>query len=512
MRNELFRGLRSEREKAKNDLILKFLCCVCLFCLGYFLYQPLLQIGLDDDDRILVEGLTKLRWNEYLFMNDGYRFRPVFQAVILLVWRICGCDTITFIQAMPVLNTLLGIALFLTADYLFKNRLFSFAISSIYLASRFAYYQTMMLFGVMEGTALFNAIVTLLFAMDFVINKRNRSIWFVLLFYVLSVFTHERYLTLIAVVLAAIWLRSYKADEKALPIRKRVIYSAIAVGICGLCLIARQILFHGNAWTGTNGQDIGTTFSIPVLLIFIGKQMLYLLGWGDPETYLSGLSYTQVDGTVTAATILFDAGILALIILYIIAYRKNQSEEKRQNLRGIALAVIFIGACIIASSTTIRVEMRWLYASQTALLLCIGMAALFIIHTCKHKTRIIAIGVTAVMLLCSFYVETAYRKGWPNQYYYPGLMTDNSLMEAVKWYPDIRERDLIIIDPDNRVNTEEVNRFLTLMSVKHRYVPLSIGRYDNLIDYDDYKKGNDLTIEYRNGWYRDITGILDFNQ
>ena len=504
-----YKVLRTERSRNKNDLPVTLLCCFFLLMLGFIIYRPDSLLGLFSDDQGLVDSLVHSHWNEFIFANSGAKFRPVFSLVTAVLWRISGCSTVNFIKMLPFLNIFLAITLFFLADYLFKNRLLSIAIGSIYIVSRFAYYQTMMLHGIMEGTALFFAIACMFFAMDYVINNNNKSIWFAVISYVLSVFSHERYLTLIVILLAATWLQSGNENNRPISKKKRIIYSAIILSIFILILLLRQLLFKDNAWEGTGGVDMRSSFSLQTILSFVWKQIMYLFGWGASETYLSGYGYKQMNISVTVSTVIFDVLILLLFIIFIKTYISDKEHNKTRIIKGLIIIILFIGACIISSSTTIRVEMRWLYVSQVALLIGVGLLGTYIFQHSSNVLRTTAVIATSLALITSFYIEINYRQGWKNIYYYKTLAEDNSLMEIVQNYSDINNLNLIIIDKNDPDKTYNAEKLLRQMDVKRKYMPNSITLYKSIYQYQDKQTSQDLVVEKRNGLYRDITGIFD---
>ena len=507
-----FETIRSDRGKAKGDWTITLLCCACLALIGCLLYFPGLRLGLSVDDRYLISLLRGLRWDEFVLMNDGFRFRPVSQLAIQIAWQVCGCDAARFIQIIPCLNILMGVILFLAADHLFKNRLLSFAIGAAYLTARFAYYQVLQLLGIMEGSALFCAMAVLLFAIDFVFNERNRGIWLALLFYLLAIYCHERYMTLGAVPMAAIWLRAFKRGNRGLSLFRRVLYSAVTVAICAGALAARFILFRGNAWTGTGGTDMQSTFSARSVLTFMLKHILYLMGRGADEAYLSGYPTAEMSGAVTAATLIYELCFAGLIAACAVVYLKDGREKRGDILRGMLLVAVFIGACILAASTTIRVEMRWVYVSYTALLIGAGMMASYALHGPVKVMRVVAGALAAAFFLSTCYVEYAYRKGWENQFYYSGLAEDDALLEVVRRYPDIQSRELVIIDNDNHISVQGVEEFLSLMDPDGAYMPADIVRLNTVKQYQESDRYGGVVVVYRDGAFRDLTGVLDVTE
>ena len=499
------RDLRSMRSKEKNDFIVSFFCCVCLVFLSYLLYKSTVLLGFFDDDRGLVISLIRKNWKEILLEDYEIRFRPIFNLAISILWRASGCSTVTCFYMLSLLNCLLGILLFFASDYLFRNRLLSFAISAIYLASRHAYYQVMMLYGVMEGLALFFAMITLMCLLNYILNQKRTSFGFSILFYILAVFTHERYLALIVPILAAIWLTPSGKEDNAKP---KIIKSIEALAVCGACILIRVIILKRYAWAGTGGSNMADTFSPEMIFEHILEQILYLFGWGATGIYLSGYSADMMTDDVTAATIIFDAGTAILLILFILSLIRTKGEGRKAVLGSFFTIVLFIGACIVSASTTIRVEMRWIYVSHAALLIGIGVLTTYTIHVSGKWLRIAAIILSIITLSSSFYVETAYRQGWKHIHFYGDMARGDSLTRAVMEYSSIKNRDLVIIDPTNAYEPEEIEGFLYLMDVRHKFIPRNIRHYMSIYQYQDHMQEDDVVLEYRDGRFRDVSGIL----
>lgn len=132
--------------------------------------------------------------------------------------------------------------------------------------------------------------------------------------------------------------------------------------------IIRVILFGNRTIDGTGGTAINDTFDFKTAVLFCISQIGYILGFNCGPQYLNGITFTHVPYKINLL-LLFNLLFVAFVFgLYIRILLINNGFRK-ENFKKIVLIIAFIGLCIICSSITIRVEMRWIYVSYAAYLI-----------------------------------------------------------------------------------------------------------------------------------------------
>ena len=494
--NELIR--KSKKEELKT--IALYVGMIVL--LGWIVLCRRSIHALFSDDIYLLSAIRNKSFIDFVFNTDSFKLRPVFYAFIYLIHYLCTDDTILLINCVRIMNILLAVFFFFAAYHLTAKRLISFSLSVIFLVSRFAYYQVTMLFGAMEAMALGFSISALMGVLDYLLYNKRKGIVLAIVFYLFAIYTHERYVALSVFLLLGI----YSNDNKTIIDSKdRVKYSIAVVIITALFILIRYRLFGSNAWAGTGGTDMLSTFSVELVIKNIMTQLLYLFGWGASDLYLSGFHFTQMPLYVNILTILYDCTIIILIVVYVIeALHDTEYWRKRIILMG--LVFIFIGCCILSSSTTIRIEMRWVYVSQAAMLLGIGIFSSFCMKSRNRLIKCISIICCLTIIMSLFIIELNYRKGWNNLYYYQTQINDSLLIDnTVLKYDDLAEHDLIIVDPDNLTDQSYIISQIYAMDSTGQHTPKSVKMIHNLYQISIEDK-DDIILYVDNGGYRDLTG------
>ena len=116
-------------------------------------------------------------------------------------------------------------------------------------------------------------------------------------------------------------------------------------------------------------------------------------------------------------------GMLSVFVWVVLAFLIRVIRKGKKMvpyLQKAFLFVAFIGACIVCSSVTIRVEMRWVYVAYAA-------ALLFFAYLSRVMGKA---GILVLLYGCLIFpVETYYRDNWDNLYLWAPQSQYNSLAE-----------------------------------------------------------------------------------
>ena len=479
-----------------------------LFLLAIWLYGPSRMHGLYNDDLLLCEGRINTPASQFLWLFEPYenKYRPVFNAVFMAFWHLCGRSSDSMLGLLPVLNALLGVALYLVCQRLYQRRPLSIAIGAVFLLSRFAYFSVTQLFGIMEMLALFLGIALLLLTVDFVLHKRDGSFWCALVCYLLAMNTHERTMVYCVVLIAGACMRM--SEKRIRPTKKHLVQALCVLAALVFQIVLRGLVLGKDAWIGT-GEDtsVFSNFSLSMVLANAIKQIAYLFGWSARESYLSGYGFDQVPGYARVCACAFDVGVGLLLLLFfmdLILRREGRSDA----LRSLTLFLLFIGCAIGSSSVTIRVEMRWLYVSQAAMLLGIGLLVSRCLDSRKALLRRASAAVCACALLCSTVVECSYRQGWKNLYFWSEQRRDSSLIEnTVLARDDLAARDLVIIDPGESLPLEFLRRQIAVAGTADGNYPRAVRSFASVYQLSPADRAGTL-LAYRNRRFTDLTDLF----
>lgn len=255
-------------------------------------------------------------------------------------------------------------------------------------------------------------------------------------------FAHERYMFLFPVlVLAALLSKETK--------KKKIVKMLAALAAFAAFLFLRFYLFGQNMWMGTGGASISSSFSVKNALIYALEQVAYLFGWNVGEVYLCGVTVENVSKDILYAAVFMDVCAIGYCLTAVTGTPKQQRPELWKT---IALFLMFIAMCIGSSSTTIRVEMRWIYVSFAGMLLLAAALWKTAWRSGGRGRRVALCLLLSGYILSGLYVECGYRPSWHNIYYYGSILEANSF-DAVTWqkyedelFTDIKR--IVILDND----------------------------------------------------------------
>jgi len=379
---------------------------------AFYVNRGIVIKGLYMDDLYMWSCYGEQSFTEFVFpIGTSARFRPVYWLATWLQMAIIGNHVHLFAAFNIVCNLLLAWSVYYIVTRMTDSIFLSFAVSAAFLASRFAYYQIGQALGLMETLAQFFALWMLYELWRFMraelcflpeeekekagqesarplyrlpqlqlSSSPEGSYLLALLFYLLLVFTHERYIVLVPLfylVLIVRLLRRNRAYRKAdvRSFRRLWIWPA---ALLVFVIAVRRLATGRTVPAGTGGTLVTETFQLRQCLRFVLSQLLYLAGVNDGPEHLCGLPWEATPANIKSLVkvsvlclVLIITGFLALLLKECRSRRQGGGAAERlyMHLADCLLFGGFIGACIACSSVTIRVEMRWIYVSYTAMLI-----------------------------------------------------------------------------------------------------------------------------------------------
>ncbi len=365
-------------------------------------------------------------WSSVVTMG-GTRFRVLYNLVSRIQMELFGFHVNWYVPFNILLNS--GLAFYLyRISRRFSGSLWVGIMSAvIFLASRMSYYQIGQILGLMETMALWLAIAVLHQLFEYLNEQKGRDhlrIYGATLLYVAVCFVHERYMVLFPLFFIVCLFKKE---------RNWKLWAAPAAGF-GFVQLMRLISIGTISPAGTGGTDVVETMSVKSVLGFVVSQLGYLFGINAGPEHLNGQHFSEAPTKILALIAAADAMLLILVVSFFIKVVRSK-ENRVRYLQTAFLFVAFIGACIICSSVTIRVEMRWVYVSYGAALWFVSWMYGVLTDT-KSKGRAssrrrvpVYLGVFACYVVLMLPVENYYRGLFPNLYYWADQERYNSLAE-----------------------------------------------------------------------------------
>lgn len=352
---------------------------------------------------------------KFIFSLSGNRVRPIAYMIIGLVLKFAANNYEIIDETLLVLNFINAALVFYfiyviqAKQEFIKRNVLSLSGALLFIASRFAYYNISELIGLMEGVGITFSIGMLLLLYLYINRGDNKYIVGATILYVLVMYTHERYFLLFICFMVATLVKKNSSFIK----RFAVVLPAFALIL--FFWIVRVILFGNRAIAGTGGTYISDTFDLITAIKFCFSQVGYIFGFNCGPRYLNGINAGQVPRVINFFLVLNLLCVLCVVILYVRLLIRNELF-RCENLKNIILFITFIALCIISSSTTIRVEMRWIYTSYTAyvILLFYMIDGIFKFYSINAK----ALLVFTIYLISIFITEQFYRGNYSHIYYW----------------------------------------------------------------------------------------------
>lgn len=384
---------------------------------GQYVYEGDRALYMDDMDGYKIMTNPNTSFVEKICDTNANKVRYVTNTVLALVWKIIGTNFEFEDTIMMVCNLLLvlitWILFYIISDGISdKNRyiraLIATGFALIFSASRFAYYSYEELFGIMEnmGNALVLVFATLLIKDSFRFTKKY---WIAHIVWIISIYVHERYMVLAGALIVYIFLASIYNRKKI--ISKDNVLKISFIFMLFIIVFAQRLLLFGNhALEGTGGTNVADTFSIKTLLFMVMREIAYLVGVNVPgDAYLNGIDPRNVNIWIYLITIC----IWILLGSIVFIFRKRIKANKKEWCV-IAFLIILIGCLVASTSITIRVEMRWLYASFGLELMTVCYMVSKILNNADSDLRLYIIVSLVVVLMVG--VESYYASNWKNIY------------------------------------------------------------------------------------------------
>lgn len=488
-----------------------------LMAFAFFINRGIQIKGLFMDDLYLWSCFKEQSFWEFVFPMGSSRFRFLYYLVSYLEMAFVGIHMTWFVPVNIVINGLIAYYVFRFARELSDNHFAGIVCGILYLLSRMSYYQIAQVNGLMESLALWAAI-SILHCLYRYRNSRKQddvSYWIGCGLYFAVCFIHERYMALLPLFfLAAIMRREKKPLNWLLPAGLFLLVQLIRMATIGTVLPA-----------GTGGTDVADTFQLKQAVTYAFHQVLYLFGINMGDDYLSGLSWRESVRWVKLVVAAADLIILIFVILFIVRIIKDRKNRK-DYLENSLLFIAFIGACIVCSSVTIRVEVRWVYVSMTACWLFLAYMWGAVSRSLPKKDekkeeqfyglpdyryRLAGLALLLVYLALTFLMENYYRGYYPNLYFWHTQDQYNSLAEETweKYGEGVFGKKIYILENSYEVSDFYADTFFKTFDKAGKAEGTEVIFIDSIRDFGQVTN-NMLVIREEPEFhaYQDVTDIV----
>ena len=484
-----------------------------LFLIYSFIVNAGIRIsGLYMDDLYMWSTYGEESFINYVFPFGSTRFRPVYW---FIAWVELGIirNNITWIVVFNIIfAAALAVCIYIYAKKLSGSRIVAILLAVVFLSSRFSYYNISQLLGFMEALCL-AFLLGILYLLYTYISKEGmeNNLYIAVILYLLISFTHERYMVLLPLFIYAIFIKKGKALNYIYP-----------VAACGFIQLIRFIFIGTISPAGTSHTKVADTFNIKDAVKNAISHVLYMIGINDGPEHLNGVPWAD-----TALIIKYSVGFSILVLITIFSlyiYKLIKNIKKKHSFRdSISISLFYLIAivlCIMSSSVTIRVELRWVYGPFVCALLLLA-------HVYGEIRRLKLINannildmdfnnympLALVILWCvSILPMDLYAHGkYNNIYIYQYQSRYNSLADVSfgKYKDEIFDKDIYIIGNYYKMEQSTADAFFKVFDKNKKAEGLRVHLIDSYRDIGQI--GQHMIVlkeEIANNAFSDVTDML----
>ncbi len=446
---------------------------------------------------------------DFILNTEAAKIRPILNIILLICFKLVSNKFFWFDFINLSYSFIIAIILYYIAYKLIKNNLISICIGCLFTISHFSYYNISQVFGIMEATALILSILMLYNLIQYFNEKKQSNYVIAVILYFIVPYVHERYIILFPIFfLAELFSIIISKDTKKYITRKTIMNLIYPILNVILFFLIRFLFTKEQVLAGTGGTAINNTFNIKQIFIYFGSEIAYLFGINAGPTYLNGVDlfstsfYINVIIGITIVSILI---ILIQFIIIIISDRTNRVEY----LYNTFMYLSFIALCILCSSITIRVEMRWVYVSYTAFLLYLGYMVSVIYNS--KKSRQFFFFIFILIFIVSIPRENYYKMNYKNIYYWNTMSYSNSLYENTyaKYGESLWEKRIVILNDTSEMTQEIAEGYFQQFNSGLDMSTIDLHVVNTTQEFNDLINNNSIMlIENSECQYSDITSYV----
>ncbi len=488
----------------------------CVLTAFAFFINAAVQIrGLYMDDLYMWSCFADGSFLNYVFPVGSSRFRVLYNFVSYLEYFFVGNHIGWFVPVNLIVNGAIAYTIFRIAKWLSANGLIGFACGILYLLSRMSYYQIGQVYGMMESLALWAAI-TILYCLcrylNGLENGENRY-WIACGLYFANCFIHERYMALLPLFYLVLLMRREKN-----PVRW-----AVPAALFALVQVIRLLATGSVMPAGTGGTYVADTFDFQQTLVFLFQQIMHLFGINLGDDWLCPKTWEMTDRWVKLVVLGQILALFMVVILFIMKLIRSRSV-RRPGIRNALLFIFFIGCCMVSSSVTIRLEMRWVYVSMAGALLFLAYMCGIISYRPKHvkenyqrdilrRYRGLAacLGLVGIYTFLSFLSETYYRSYYNNLYFWNSQKEYNSLADETwgKYGEAIFGKKIYILKNSYNMSRFYADTFFRTFDPERKAEGTEVIFVDSIRDFGQVTNNMLILREDPAACaYQDITGMV----
>ncbi len=296
-------------------------------------------------------------------------FRPVADCFIYLCYRVFNTYYYGYYAVSIILHVSCSILIYRISNRLFNlDKVKSLLLTVLFITSMYSYYGIATITGIMEQLCLLFSILFIENLILYIQNKQQKHFILSILYYLIIIFTHERFIVLFSVLFVCVLCDSVS-------IKQKIYRLVISLSPLLLFVFLKKIVFGGLILKGTGQIPIALDFS--QVFTFISRSLKSILGFNNGEPWLfSYFTYQNYNIYMKIASIISLFFILIFILWKTVTLVKEFKSGFISFHKDLSILLILLTALmvsILSYSVSTRIEMRQLYVPFTYFLLILSL-------------------------------------------------------------------------------------------------------------------------------------------
>lgn len=400
-----------------------------------------------------LDGNCATRASEIFTATCQDRFRPIASGTVLALMNVFGVQKFIYLAANIALQGLIATVAFLIAFRLSRQSwLVSLAIAAAVGVSRFAVWNVTQVIGPVESIPLLLTLGAVYSVIRAEQSQQHTWRWcqLALLLIFFAIFSHERF-TVVPVWLGLSFLSSKKV--RRLPAWRVALLLSACIALPLFYVAYKTYVLDSYFLIGTGGTHLG--IDIALIAQHVHEAFSSIFGFNHGPSYLIGENVTLGWNSPFVLASLF-----ALLFLATTLYAARSAlpqtfslQAGMESLRWPLLLLILAAFLVTPALLTIRLEIRWMYASFVMIML-IGAWAVSVVPNNVRK-RFIAI----IMMFCatSIALDTAIMRSFGELFFvYSAKFAELVQRDIVHKHPE-RKGGIALLAEDGHCNFTLLN-------------------------------------------------------
>ncbi len=506
-------------EYRRRTMVLRYrwkeevLVCGALIVFAFLVNAGIQIHGLAGDDLYLWQNFFEDSFWRFLFPGENSRF--FYHLAACLEFIFVGNHISWFVPVNLVINGLIAYTVFRAARRFSGSGAVGFVCGILYLLSRMSYYQISQVYGLMESLGLWAAVAILYYLYRYLNeNEEGDSCYFVACgLYFIVCFINERYMVLVMAFLLPLLFRK----------EKRILNWLTPAFLFLLVQFVRILTTGTLSPAGVDGTYVLESLRLGQVLEFLLWQLLYLLGINMGPASLCGQPWVETSRLLKLAVTLEGMITLSIFVLFIIRLVCDWTNIGSY-VKNAALFVGFIVLCMLSSSVTIRLEMRWIYVSMTAAWLFLAyMCGVVTGHSYEggqsfewkgiryHRGGLISLALLTAYLALTFYTENYYRGFYQNLSFWEKQQEYNSLADQTwgRYGGELSGKRIYILKNTYGISQGDAETFFQTFEANGEDADISVYFVDSIRDFGQVAQNMVILREDpEHQAYQDITSMV----